>query len=53
MIIELSFVLVGGVNLGLERQWKIVKGLLERYPRANWTRRINARKGTGKYIVKI
>ena len=53
MIIELSFAMVGGVNFGLENSWTVVDNLLKKYPQATWKRIINARKGIGKYVVKI
>jgi len=53
VIIELSFVLVGGVNLGLEKRWHIVDNLLRKYPHATWEKIVNLRKGIGKYIVRI
>lgn len=53
MIIEVSFAVVGGMNFGLERSWKIVEGLIKKYPYATWKRVVNKRKGKGKYVVKI
>jgi len=53
MIIELSFVMVGGVNFGLERKWKMVEDLLKKYPQATWRKIVNWRNGTGKYVVRI
>jgi hypothetical protein len=53
MIIELSFALVGGVNFGLEKSWKIVETLIKKYPQATWKKIVNSRKGKGKYIVEI
>jgi hypothetical protein len=53
MIIELSFVIVGGVNLGLERQWNIVETIIKKYPQASWRKIIDWKKGKGKYIVEI
>jgi hypothetical protein len=53
MIIEISFAIIGGLNLGLERSWELVKDLLEKYPNASWRKRINKRKKRGKYIVEI
>lgn len=53
MIIEMSFAVVGGVNLGLERSWNIVDCLLKKYPHATWKKIVNLKKGIGKYIVRI
>jgi hypothetical protein len=53
MIIEVSFALTGGVNLGLEKSWEIVKDLLNKYPDASWRKRINKRRKKGKYIIEI
>jgi len=53
MIIELSYAMVGGVNLGLERSWKVVEGILRKYPHATWKRIVNINKGIGKYVVMI
>jgi hypothetical protein len=53
MIIELSFVLVGGANLNLEKSWAIVESLLKRYPGATWRKIVDWKKGHGKYIVEI
>ncbi|VVB78695.1 Uncharacterised protein [uncultured archaeon] len=53
MIIELSFALVGGANLGLEKSWKLIDSLMKRYPQATWRKIIDWRKGQGKYIVEI
>jgi len=53
MILELSFVLVGGANLGLERSWKTVEFLMKKYPHATWRKVVDFRRGRGKYIVEI
>jgi len=53
MIIELSFMLVGGVNFGLEKQYKLIEDILKKYPHATWKRIVDWKKGNGKYIVKI
>jgi hypothetical protein len=53
MIFELSFALVGGINLGLERSWKMVEELLKKYPGAVWKKRIDWKRSEGKYIVKV
>ncbi len=53
MIIELSFAMVGGVNLGLEKKWNLVENLIKKYPKATWRKIIDFKKGVGKYIVKI
>jgi hypothetical protein len=53
MIIELSFGVVGGANLGLEKSWRVIEYLMKRYPYASWKKIINWKKGVGKYIVEI
>ena len=53
MIFEVSFALIGGVNFGLEKSWKLVESLIRRYPGAIWKRKIYKKKGEGKYIVEI
>ena len=53
MIFEISFIIVGGVNFGLERSWKIIENLIKKYPYATWKKIVNNRKGEGKYIVEI
>ncbi|MFA5856647.1 MAG: hypothetical protein WC867_04765 [Candidatus Pacearchaeota archaeon] len=53
MIIELSFALVGGVNIGLEKKWKVVENIIRLYPQATWKKIVNRNKGIGKYIVEI
>jgi len=53
MIIELSFVIVGGANLGLEKSWNVVEQLMKRYPQATWKKIINWKRGKGKYIIEI
>jgi len=53
MIIEVSFAMVGGFNLGLEKSWNIVKGLMIKYPHATWKRIVNKKKEQGKYLVEI
>ena len=53
MIIEVSFGLIGGVNFGLEKSWKIVEDLMKKYPQASWRRLINWKAGKGKYVVEI
>ena len=51
--IEVSFGSAGGLNFGLEKSWEIVDALLKKYPHALWRKRVNKRKGRGKYIVEI
>ena len=51
MIFEVSFALVGGINFGLEKSWKVVEGLIKKYPYATWKKIVNLKKGKGKYIV--
>ena len=53
MIIELSFVLVGGVNFGLEKRYSIIEDIMKKYPHATWKKVVDLKKGIGKYIVKI
>lgn len=53
MIIEVSFGLVGGINFGLEKSWKVIEGLMKRYPQATWRKIIDWKKCRGKYIVEI
>ena len=53
MIIELTFAVVGGANLGLERSWKAVESLLKKYPQATWKKIVDWKNGKGKYIIEI
>jgi hypothetical protein len=53
MIIELSFVLVGGTNLALEKNWETVQNIMNKYPQATWRKIVYWKKGIGKYIIKI
>ncbi len=53
MIYEISFAIVGGMNLGLEKSWKMVDSIIKRYPHATWKKIIDRKKGKGKYIIKI
>lgn len=53
MIIEISFGLVGGVNLGLEKSWGLIRDIMTRYPQATWKKIVNYKKGVGKYLIKI
>ena len=53
MIIELSFVLVGGANLGLERHWHTIENIMKRYPGATWRKIVDWNKGKGKYVIEI
>ncbi len=53
MIIELSFAVVGGANLGLERSWKGIESIIKKYPHARWKKIVDSEKGNGKYIVEI
>jgi hypothetical protein len=53
MIIELSFAIVGGANLGLEKSWKAVEQLMKRYPQATWKKMIDWKGCKGKYIIEI
>lgn len=51
--IEVSFGLAGGLNFGLEKSWEIVDALLKKYPGAYWRKRVNKRRGKGKYIIEV
>ena len=53
MIFEVSFMLAGGINLGLEKSWKLVEDLMQKYPGAKWKKRVNPKKGEGTYIVTV
>ncbi len=53
MIFEISFVMVGGINFGLEKSWGVVEELLKKYPYATWTKIVNWKRGKGKYIIEI
>ena len=53
MIIELSFAIMGGANLGLEKSWKAVELLMKKYPQATWKKSIDPNAGKGKYIIEI
>jgi len=53
MILELSFGVVGGANLGLEKSWGLIQNLMIKYPHATWKKIINWKKGRGKYIIEI
>lgn len=52
-MIEVTFAIVGGVNLGLERSWQVVEDLIKKYPKATWKRIINRKKQKAKYIIEI
>jgi hypothetical protein len=53
MIIEVSFGLAGGINFALEKSWKVVDGLIKKYPGATWRRIVDRKKKEGKYIVEL
>lgn len=53
MIYEISFALIGGLNFGLEKSWKLVEELIRKYPGATWKKRVNWKKGKGSYIVEV
>ena len=53
MILEISFGLMGGVNLGLEKSWGLIKNIISKYPGATWKKIVDRRKGRGKYVVEI
>jgi hypothetical protein len=53
MILEFSYVIVGGINLALEKSWKLVDLVIKKYPQATWRKVVNKKKGLGKYIVDI
>jgi len=48
-----SFALVGGINFGLENSWKVVEGLIKKYPGAMWKKKINQKTEEGKYIIEV
>jgi len=53
MIIELSFGLIGGANLGLEKSWRVIENLMKKYPWARWSKEVDLKQKKGKYIVEI
>ncbi len=53
MILELSFGLAGGANLGLEKSWSLIESIMKKYPQASWKKIINWKKGIGKYVIEI
>jgi hypothetical protein len=53
MIYEISFAVIGGVNITLENKWKIIERLIKKYPQATWKKIIDLKKGRGKYIIQI
>jgi len=53
MIIELSFAIVGGANLGLEKSWGTIEQLMKKYPGATWKKMVDSKQGKGKYILEI
>lgn len=53
MIIELSFALIGGTHIGLEKSWKVVEMIMKRYPQAIWKKEIDWEHKKGKYVVEI
>jgi hypothetical protein len=53
MILELSFVLIGGANLGLEKSWPVIEKIMKKYPGATWRKIIDWKHNRGKYIVEI
>lgn len=53
MIIELSFALVGGAHLGLEKSWKFIESIMKKYPDAKWKKVVDYEHKKGKYIVEI
>lgn len=53
MILELSFGLIGGAHIGLEKSWKFVEGIMKKYPWAKWEKEIDWENKTGKYVIEI
>ncbi len=53
MILELSFALVGGANLGLEKYWSIIENIMKKYPEAQWRKITDWEHKRGVYIVEI
>jgi hypothetical protein len=53
MIIEVSFGLAGGINFALEKSWKVVEGLMKKYPQATWRKVTYRNKKQGKYLVEV
>lgn len=53
MILELSFALVGGVNLGLEKSWNVIDSIMKKYPYASWKKIIDWKHKRGMYVVEI
>jgi hypothetical protein len=53
MILEISFVLIGGANLGLEKSWPIVENIMKKYPQATWRKIVDYKKGIGKYVIEV
>ena len=53
MIIELSFAIVGGANLGLEKSWKVVENIMKEYPGATWKKIVDSQQHKGKYVIEI
>ncbi|MEM0465130.1 MAG: hypothetical protein QXW97_00310 [Candidatus Pacearchaeota archaeon] len=53
MIIKLSFVLIGGANLALEKKWGIIEHIIKNYPQATWRKIVNWKKGVVKYIIDL
>ena len=51
MIYEVSFALIGGINFGLEKSWKMIEELIKKYPDATWRKKINWKKKEGRYII--
>jgi len=53
MILEFSFVILGGANLDLEKSWNAISGIMKKYPYAKWKKVIDWKSKKGKYIVQI
>jgi hypothetical protein len=51
VIFEISFALVGGINFGLEKSWRLVEQIIKKYPEATWKRKVNQKKKKGTYII--
>lgn len=53
MILELSFVLIGGTHIGLEKSWEVVESIMKKYHGAKWEKEIDWENKRGKYVVEI
>jgi hypothetical protein len=51
MIIEVSCMLVGGLNFGLEKSWDLISDLIKKYPDARWHKSLE--QNPAKYYIEI